>query len=169
MKLKPWDTIWVESFEPKGDLPNVYRCWEINSAANFRLVDFRCCQFWPPKTPARPPKHPRRPQNDVNSTQGSCPKHPWEFWKKHFRQVGFRHLQPRGAQGWFTTGANPFSGLQIYHVFKTSRVDRYDLEMKKIQWEGGSITSLSWSRGVQRYDLSNGKIDQFRLWPLRGR
>ena len=122
-----------------------------------------------PKGPPGPPKHPKRPPNDVISIQGSCPKHPREFWKFHFAAVGFRHVRPRGAQDWFTTGANPFFGLQIFQIFKTSRVDRYDLAMKKSQWDGGSICSLSRSRGVQRYDLTNGDIDQFWLWHLRGR
>ena len=94
---------------------------------------------WPPETPLGPPKHSKRTPNDVISIQGSCPKHPREFWKFHFGPVGFRDVRPRKAPGWFHTGANPFSGLKIFKFSKLSGMIDMMSPKKKLNGEGGLL------------------------------
>ena len=43
-----------------------------------------------------------------------------------FGQVVVWSVQDRGSLGWLTYGAEPFSGVENYHFFKTLTVDWHD-------------------------------------------
>ena len=125
---------------------------------------------WPLQTPLGPPKHPKRSPNDVISLQGSCPKHPREFWKFHFGPVGFRDVRPRKAPGWFHTGAKAFFGLKIFKFSKLSGVIDMMSPKKKLNGEGG-LLCLWASPGPLESAISVNfsYTDLCWLWPLRGR
>ena len=123
-----------------------------------------------PKGPPGPPKHPKRPPNDVISIQGSCPKHPREFWKFHFAAVGFRDVRPRKAPGWFHTGAKAFFGLKIFKISKLSGMIDMMSPTNNLNGEEG-LLCLWASPGPLESAISVNfnYTDLCWLWPLRGR
>ena len=106
---------------------------------------------WPLQTPMGPPKHPKRSPNDVISLQGSCPKHPREFWKFKFWSVGFSPLSAARRPGLVPYRRKGIFWGQNFQIFETFRDDRYDIPHEKTQWWRRYIMSLSLSRAVQRY------------------
>ena len=115
---------------------------------------------WPLQTPLGPPKHPKRSPNDVISLQGSCPKHPREFWKFHFGAVGFRDVRPRKVPGWFHTGAKAFFGVKIFKISKLSGMIDMMSPKKKLNGEGG-LLCLWASPGAFKSTISANSS----IWP----
>ena len=169
MKLKSWELICIDSHEPKGQHPNVHRCWEKKSPEWTFSIYLKTPKMTP-KTPLAPPKHSKRTPNDVISIQGSCPKHPREFWKFHFGAVGFRDVRPRKVPGWFHTGAKAFFGVKIFKISKLSGMIDMMSPKKKLNGEGG-LLCLWASPGPLESAISVNfnYTDLCWLWPLRGR
>ena len=120
--LKPWDSVWMDSSEPEGDLPT----FKNGSAKLCGSIRFWPIRKTPKNTPEYSPKHWSRPLLDVFPSQGPSTNHFWWYKKNMFGQVVVGSVQDRGSLGWLPYGVNLFSGVENYHFFKTLTVDWHD-------------------------------------------
>ena len=77
--LKPWDSVWMDSSEPEGDLPT----FKNGSAKLCGSIRFWPIRKTPKNTPEYSPKHWSRPLLDVFPSQGPSTNHFWWYKKKY--------------------------------------------------------------------------------------
>ena len=143
MKLKSWDTICMDSFEPKGQRPQVYGCWEINSATITFWPIWRKNQNDPRRPSIGPPKTQADPQMMLIPLRGVVPSIPESFEKNTLGKSGFVIFSHEGPRAGSLQAQTHFPDFKFFNFSKLPGLIDMTKIWKKFNGKGGLV--LLWA------------------------